>query len=62
VLTKKSAWNIYTALLVLSLFALLLACLFLFLELKEYGGWGAVKGPVGAAVSTTLRLVAGFLA
>jgi hypothetical protein len=49
VLTKKSAWNIYTVLLLISLLALLLAMLFLYLEIREYGGWGAVKGPVASA-------------
>lgn len=46
VLTRKSAWNIYTVMLLLALLSLLLAMLFLFLELREYGGWGAFKGPV----------------
>jgi hypothetical protein len=46
VLGKKSAWNIYTVLLLISLFALLLSTLFLFLELRSYGGFGAVKGPL----------------
>ena len=46
VLTKKSAWNVYTAMLLIALVALLLAALFLYLEIREYGGFGAVKGPV----------------
>ena len=46
VLTKKSAWNVYTAMLLVALIALLLAALFLYLEIREYGGFGAVKGPV----------------
>ncbi len=45
VLTKKSAWNIYTVMLLIAFLSLLLAMLFLFLELREYGGWGAFKGP-----------------
>lgn len=45
VLTKKSAWNIYTALLLISLVALMLASLFFFLEIRQYGGFGNVKGP-----------------
>lgn len=49
VLTKKSAWTIYTVLLLLALLALLLGCLFLFLEIREYGGFGAVKGAALAA-------------
>ena len=46
VLTKKSAWNVYTAMLLIALISLLLAALFLFLEIREYGGFGNVKGPV----------------
>jgi hypothetical protein len=45
VLTKKSAWNIYTVLLLLALLALLSAMLFLYLEIRAYGGFGNVKGP-----------------
>ena len=45
VLTKKSPWNVYTVMLILSLLALLIACLCLWLEIGEYGGLGAVKGP-----------------
>lgn len=44
VLTKKSAWNIYTALLTIALVALILCLVFLYLEIREYGGFGAVKG------------------
>jgi hypothetical protein len=44
VLTKKSAWNIYTALLTIALVALILCMVFLYLEIREYGGFGAVKG------------------
>jgi hypothetical protein len=46
VLTKKSAWNIYTALLMISLVALMLAALFFYLEIRQYGGFGNVKGPL----------------
>ncbi len=46
VLTKRSAWNVYTAMLLIALVCLLLAALFLFLEIREYGGFGNVKGPV----------------
>ena len=48
VLTKKSPLNVYTVMLIVSLLSLLLGCLFLLLELNEYGGFGAYKGPVGA--------------
>jgi hypothetical protein len=46
VLTKKSAWNIYTAMLLIALISLLMAALFLYLEIRAYGGFGNVKGPV----------------
>ena len=45
ILTKKSAWNIYTVLLLISLVSLMLASLFFFLEIRQYGGFGNVKGP-----------------
>lgn len=48
VLKKKSALNIYTVLLIIALVSLVLGCIFLWLEISEYGGFGAVKGPVGA--------------
>ena len=41
----QSPWNVYTVMLILSLLALLIACLCLWLEIGEYGGLGAVKGP-----------------
>ena len=45
VLTKKSAWNVWTAMLLISLVCLLIAALLLYLEIREYGGFGNVKGP-----------------
>ena len=48
VLKKRSAMNIYTMLLIIALISLLLGCIFLWLEISEYGGFGAVKGRVGA--------------
>lgn len=53
VIQKKPQLNIYTVLLIISLIALLLGCLFLFLEIRSYGGFGAVKGRVS---SVTLPL------
>ena len=52
VLTKKSAWNIYTALLLISLVALMLASLFFYLEIRQYGGFGNVKGPLSMNAPT----------
>ena len=48
VLKKKSAMDIYTVLLIIATVSLLLGCIFLWLEISEYGGFGAVKGRVGA--------------
>lgn len=48
VYVKKQKPNIYTVLLVVALVALLLGCLFLFLEIQAYGGFGEVSGPVAA--------------
>ena len=53
VLTKKSAWNVYTVMLLMALLSLLLAMLFLYLEIREYGGWGAFKGPGVAMIMPT---------
>ncbi len=45
VIVQKPKSSIYTVLLVIALIALMLGCLFLFLEIGDYGGLGAVKGP-----------------
>ena len=60
VLTKKSAWNIYTVMLLIALVALLLACLFLYLEIREYGGFGAVKGAAWRSVPQIASLSPAF--
>jgi len=46
VLKKKPQMNIYTVLLLIALVSLLVACVFLYLELHAYGGFGAIKGKV----------------
>ncbi len=48
VINKKPQYNIYFMLLVVALVSLLMACLFLFLEIREYGGFGAFRGSLGA--------------
>jgi hypothetical protein len=32
--------------LIVALLSLMLACLFLWLEIREYGGWGSYKGRI----------------
>ena len=50
--------NIYYALLIIALCAMLTACLFTFLEIKRFGGFGAVKGKVSSVERTTTTLLA----
>jgi hypothetical protein len=40
----KPKMTIYYALLIIALCAMLVACLFMYLEIKRFGGFGAVKG------------------
>jgi hypothetical protein len=42
----KTRMTIYFAMLILSLIAMLIACVFMFLEVKNFGGFGAVPGKV----------------
>jgi hypothetical protein len=60
VLTRKSAWNIYTVMLLLALISLLLAMVFLYLEIREYGGFGAFKGPTAAIRAAASALAPGL--
>jgi uncharacterized membrane protein len=46
VAAPKPKMTIYYALLIIALLAMLTACLFMFLEIKRFGGFGAVKGKV----------------
>ncbi len=57
VLTKRSAWSVWTVMLLVALISLLMAALFLFLEIREYGGFGTVKGPSGAALHTAPAVI-----
>jgi hypothetical protein len=46
VVAPKPKMTIYFALLIIALIAMLFACLFLFLEIRRFGGFGAVPGRV----------------
>jgi len=46
VVVQKSRADVYTVMLALSLLAICIGCLFLYLEIGTYGGLSAVKGPV----------------
>jgi hypothetical protein len=45
----KAKMTIYFALLILSLVAMLFACLFMYLEIRNFGGFGTVKGKISSA-------------
>ena len=51
VLVQKPKASIFTVLLMVALVALLMGCLFLFLEIRDYGGFGAVKGKVSSILT-----------
>lgn len=61
VLSKKPQLNVYTVMLIVSLVSLLMACLFLYLELREYGGWGAVKGRAAVTAPISSDITPSFL-
>ena len=44
----KPKMNIYYALLIIALVAMLVACLFMYLEIKRFGGFGKVPGKVSS--------------
>lgn len=46
VITKKGVLDVYTVMLIIALVCLLMGCIFLWLEIGEYGGYDAVKGPL----------------
>jgi uncharacterized membrane protein len=51
VIAPKAKMTIYFALLIIAFVAMLFACLFLYLEIRRFGGFGAVSGRVSAAES-----------
>ncbi|MEX2172614.1 MAG: hypothetical protein WD851_25065 [Pirellulales bacterium] len=50
VLVQRPRATIYTVLLAIALVAILLGCLFLWLEISAFGGFGAVKGRIAMAL------------
>jgi hypothetical protein len=58
VAAPKPKMTIYYALLIIALCAMLTACLFMFLEIKRFGGFGAVKGKVSFAQGVVPTLLA----
>jgi hypothetical protein len=54
----KPKMTVYYALLIIALCAMLTACLFMYLEIKRFGGFGAVKGNVSSIGLPAIPLVA----
>ena len=48
VIAPKPRMTIYYALLIIALVAMLTACLFLYLEIRRFGGFGAIPGQVSS--------------
>lgn len=51
--TRKPKTSIYTLMLLLALMALLTGCIFLFLEIRRFGGFGTVRGTVHVTTAPT---------
>jgi hypothetical protein len=58
VAAPKPKMTIYYALLIIALLAMLTACLFMFLEIKRFGGFGAVKGQITSVERVAPTLLA----
>jgi hypothetical protein len=52
VIVKKPRYDVYFVMLVVALISLMMACLFLFLELQSFGGFSAYKGALSAVTPT----------
>jgi len=61
VVAPKPKMTIYYALLIIALIAMLTACLFFYLEIRRFGGFGTVQGRVSAAEQMT-PMIAGAAA
>lgn len=59
VITKKPVWNIYSVLMIVALVSLLMACLFLLLEIQRYG-FGSHKGALSAVMPAATQSIASY--
>lgn len=55
---QKPKFGIYYALLIIALCALIVACIYLYLFISAFGGFGAVKGKVAAVEQPTPAVIA----
>lgn len=53
----KAKMTIYFAMLIIALIAMLVTCIFLYLEVKQSGGFGQVKGGLTAIDRPTVKAV-----
>lgn len=60
VINKKPVLDVYTVMLIVALVSLLMGCLFLWLEISEYGGFGSIKGPVAMVTGPIGNALGGF--
>ncbi len=58
VAAPKPKMTIYYALLIIALCAMLTACLFMYLEIRRFGGFGTVKGKISSAQRAVPTLIA----
>lgn len=61
VLVQRPKASVYTVMLVIALLAILLGCLFLWLEIGQYGGLGQIKGKVSSTIPARGPIYAGPL-
>jgi hypothetical protein len=54
----KARMTVYFAMLIIALVAMLTACVFMFLELRRFGGFGAVPGRVTSLEPVHSALIA----
>jgi hypothetical protein len=59
VITKKPIWNVYSVMLIVALVSMLMACLFLALEISRYG-FGSHKGALSAITPSTAQATASY--
>lgn len=61
VINKKGVLDVYTVMLIVAAVCLLMACLFLWLEIGEYGGYGNIKVPIGMIGNSLPNALSGLL-
>ena len=61
VASPKPKMTVYYALLIIALCAMLVACLFLYLEIRRFGGFGTVKGKISQIERPAPVVVAEFV-